>query len=279
MAKKTDVIKTGFTAHLFAVNLVEKLVEVFKGFMTTNFLEFCIKWLSRIGHFAIIVAAGIGFLFTLIAAIRSNSFKAFLFGIAWVLIIFVAQYTAHKFLGAGEKLIKNNPTQLASKTFLDCFAFLVMIGGVIAFIMGIVNAVQYKSFQPFIWGLGMAVFLEFVALVSFNPKEITIDIVDDNSAGQEAIGIITFFIKAIMKLVPILFGVGVTIGTVMLLINMFGLFGSNWPSAYMEGNVTAMQILYAALLPFLSYLFFVLAYLGIDVIRAILSIPGKLDKK
>ena len=32
------------------------------------------------------------------------------------------------------------------------------------------------------------------------------------------------------------------------------------------------------LLPFLSYIFFVLFYLAIDVIRAILAVPGKLDE-
>jgi hypothetical protein len=278
MEKKKEVAKTAFTAHLFAVNLLEKLIEVFRGLLTSKLLEFCIKWASRIGHFALIVAAGLGFLFALIFAIRSNSFQGFLFGLAWVVLVFVVQYTAHKFSTAGETLIKNNPSQMSSKIFLDCFAFLVMIGGVVVFILQIVAAVRFGSFYPFLWGLGAFIFLEFVALVAFNPEEATIEIVKDNSAGQEAIGIITFFIKALMRLVPIIFGIGVAIGTVLLFIDFIGLFGSNFGFAWMRGNKTAVTILYAALLPFLSYLYFVLAYLVLDVIRSILSIPGKLDK-
>ena len=231
-----------------------------------------------IGHFGLVVAAGLGFLFALIFSIRTNTFQGFLYGIAWVLLIFVVQYTAHKFSTAGETLIKNNPSQLSSKTFLDCFGFLVLIGGVIILIIHIVQAIQVGSFDLFLLGLGTFIFLEFIALISFNHKEATIDIVEGNSAGQEAIGIITFFIKTFMRLVPIFFGVGVAIGTIILFIDAIGLFGDNVAVAWMRGNITAMQILWAALLPFFSYILFVLFYLAVDVIRAILSIPGKLGR-
>lgn len=274
----TKSAKTGFTAHLFAVNLLEKVVEFFKGIMTPKLLEFCIKWATMIGHFALIVAAGLGFLFALIFSIRTNTFQGFLYGIAWILLIFVIQYTAYKFSTAGEALIKDNPSQLSSKTFLDCFGFLVLIGGVIIFIIHIVQAIQFGSFYLFLLGLGTFIFLEFIALISFNPKEATIDIVEGNSAGQEALGIITFFIKTFMRLVPIFFGVGVAIGTVLLFIDAIGLFGNNVAVAWMRGNISAMQILWAALLPFFSYILFVLFYLAVDVIRSILSIPGKLGR-
>ncbi|MCP4151264.1 MAG: hypothetical protein GY757_26205, partial [bacterium] len=176
--------------------------------MTVDLLDFCTKWLTLIGHYAVIAAAGLGFLFSFIYAMRSNDFQSFLFGIGWVLIIFVAQYTAHKFIPAGKKLIENNPTKLSSQAFLNCLAFLTLAGGIVIFIMGIVMAVRYKNWEPFYFGVGCFIFLEFVAMVSFNPKTITVDLVPDNSAGQEAIGIITFFIKALMRLVPIFFGAG-----------------------------------------------------------------------
>jgi hypothetical protein len=270
--------KAGSAFHFFAVNLLEKLVEVFRGILTSNFLEFCIKWITRIGHMAIIVAAALGFLFALIFAIRTNSFTGFLYGIIWVLLIFVLQFTARKFLNAGESLIENNPTQLASQAFLDCFAFLAVIGGVVALILHIIRAINLKSFEEFLMGLGMFVFLEFLALLAFNPKEVTIKIVKSNSAGQEALGIITFFIKAYMRLIPIFFGVLVVVWTIMLFIAFIGLFGNAPGNAWFRGNYYAGQILTAVLLPFIAYIVFVLLYLCIDVIKAILSVPDKLDK-
>jgi len=274
---KTET-KKEFTFHLFAVNLLEKVVEFFKGILTADLLGFCIKWLERIGHLAIIVAAGLGFLFALIFTFRVDKFTSFLYAIIWVLVIFVAQYTAHKFLPKGVTLIKNNPTQMSSKAFLDCLGFLSLIGGVALLIMGIFNAINFKSIEPFLWGLGMFVFLELVALISFNPQEVEISMVEDNTAGQEAIGIATFFIKAFMRLVPIFFGIGVVLGTVMLFISFIGVFGSNFGGAFIKGMGDAQQILSATLLPFLSYLIFVFFYLAVDLVKAILAIPGKLKK-
>ena len=270
--------KSGSTFHFFAVNLLEKLVEVFRGILTSNFLEFCIKWITRIGHIGIIVAAALGFLFALIFAIRSNSFIAFLYGIIFVLLLFVLQYTAKKFLNAGETLIENNPTQLASQAFLDCFAFLALIGGVVALIIYIIRAIRVESIEVFFMGLGLFVFLEFLALVAFNPKEANIKIVKTNYAGQEALGIITFFIKAFMRLIPIFFGVLMVVWTIILFIAFIRLFGNNLDYAWYRGYQAAVQILSAALLPFIAYILFVLFYLCVDVIKAILSIPEKLDK-
>lgn len=264
--------------HLFMVKILEKLVDFFKGLLAVNLLDFCIKWASKLGHFALIVAAGLGFLFAIILAIRANDFFVFLYGIAWIILVFVVQYTAHKFSDAGEGLIKNNPTFLASKAFLDCFGFLALIGGVVVLIIHIIQAIQVGDIMPFLMGLGFFVFLEFLALISFNPQTATVEITKENSAGQEALGIITFFLKGLLKLIPIIFGVGLIVATVMLFIDFIGVFGDGYAFAWQRGNWTATQILTFGLLPFISYILFVLYYLVIDIIRAILSVPDKLDE-
>jgi len=278
MGEEKKAKKGEFTFHFFAVNLLEKLVEFFRGILTSNFLEFCIKWITRIGHLGVIVAAALGFLFALIYVVKDNKFDAFLLSIVWVLVIFVAQYTARKFLNAGETLIKNNPTQLGSQAFLDCFGLLALIGGVVALILHIIWAIRGAGFEVFLMGLGMFVFLEFLALLAFNPNEVNIKIVKTNSAGQEAIGIITFFIKALMRLIPIFFGVLVVILTIMLFIAGIKLFGDLFKNAWRICQWYGRLIIATVLLPFISYILFALFYLCIDVINAILSIPEKLDK-
>jgi len=243
----------------------------------SEILDFCIYWLTRLGHMGILLSAAIGFIFCLVLAIRGNSFEFFLYGVGWVLLIFVAQYTAHKFLPAGKNLVKNNPSRISSQAFLDCFAFLALIGGVVVLIFSIVTAIRVESFDPFLWGLGVFAVLEFFSMVGFNAKVVTIEITESNSAGQEAIGIITFFVKAYMILVPVFFGIMIVVGTIMLLISLFGLFGSSWAFKYAQGEFYAMQILQGALLPFASYVVFALSYLFVDVIKAILAVPDKLD--
>ena len=82
-----------------------------------------------------------------------------------------------------------------------------------------------------------------------------------------------------MRLVPIIFGLGIIVLVVFYFINGLGLFSET-------KKVMAQTLMYdrmmwitvAGLVPFLAYVWFVLVYLNIDIIRAILSIPGKLDK-
>jgi hypothetical protein len=278
MVAKAKSKKSEIKGHLFGIKLVEKFIEFLRSLFSEKILAFMLKWAMVVGHFALIAAAVIGLLFAIIYAIRVNDFYAFLVGIAWFLLVFVVQYIAHRFSDAGENLIKNNPTRLASKAFLDCVAFLFVIAGLVVIIIHLIGLIRTGDFNTFLMGLGIFLFFEFIAMVSFNFKTVTIEIVKDTSAGQEAIGIVTFFIKGLMKLVPLFFGVGVAIGTIMLFVDSFGLFSdARISSAWISGNANGMSILTAGLLPFIAYIVFVLYYLVVDIVRAILSLPGKID--
>jgi len=271
--------KVGFD-HLFGVNLLKKFIDTKKKIMTDKVLDFSIEWLSKIGHYGLIFAAFLGFLFSLIVAIRLNSFFAFLYGLAWIVIVFVVQYTAHRFSKAGDTLIKNNPSSLASKAFLDCLGFLTMIAGVIILIAAILWTIRGAGVRQLFVGIGLFIMFEFFVIIAFNPKTINMEIVKTSTAGQEALGIIVFFLKGLLRLVPIFFGVGILVGIVLLFIDFIGVFGNSFrvTSAWEHAPSSAMIILVATLLPFVSFILFVLYYLAIDIIRAILSIPGKLDE-
>jgi len=270
--------KQGAPAHLIMVNLLEKIVAFFRTKLTVGLLDFTVTWMYKIGHFALLVAAGLGFLLTMVYAIKFDSFNVFLTGIAWVILVFVVQYTAHRFSDAGEGLIRDNPTTLSSRSFLDCFGFLTLIGGVVVVIMSLVTAIRVDSFEPFLYGVGAFLFLEFMALISFNPSTVSVEVTKGTSAGQEAIGLITFFLKGLMRLIPIFFGVGVVIGTVLLFVSFIKLFGDMANYAFQMANGNAVYILFSGLLPFVSYIVFVLYYLLIDMIRAILTIPELKNK-
>jgi len=274
--KKKKVI---FDHHL-GVNILDKFIDFAKKKMTEKALDFFIKWVSRIGHFGLLAVAALGFLFAFIVAIRSNSFNAFLYGCAWVIVVMVIQYTAQKFSKAGEALIKNNPALLSSKAFIDCIGFLALIGSVILLVISFVQTVQGAGIQTLIIGILWFFLLEFFSFVAFNPGSITMNVGKGASAGQEAIGIVVFFLKGAMKLIPIAFGIGIFIGFILLFIDFIGVFSNEFrvTASCANARTTATQIAFIGLLPFLSYIFFVLFYLAIDVIRAILAVPGKLDE-
>jgi len=265
--------------HLFAFGFLEKFVDFIKGKLTEKALDFSTDWLLKLGHYGMIAAAALGFIFALVVAIRLDSFSAFLYGLAWIVLVFVVQYTAVRFSTAGAKLVENNPASMSSKAFLDCFGFLSFIGGLIVFVFSIIWTIRGAGLSNLFIGIGLFVFLEFLALVAFHPETISTKIVKETSAGQEALGIIVFYLKGVMKLIPIIFGIGILVGTVLLFIDFIGVFGGRFrvESAWANGISQAWQILLIGLLPFLSYLFFLLYYLAVDVVRSILAIPDKLD--
>ncbi|MCK4765065.1 MAG: hypothetical protein KAW12_22900 [Candidatus Aminicenantes bacterium] len=278
MAIKATTTTDAGGGHLFAVRLLEKFIQFIKTVMTGNLLDFSIKWLTKIGHIALIVAAGVGFFFFVIAGIRVQGAGIFvLYAFGWVIGVFVVQYTAYRFSNAGDDLIANNSTQMSSKAFLDCFGFIAMLAGVVLFFFYIYMAIKVGSLQAFLMGLGLLIFCEFVALIAFNAGTVTMEVVKETSAGQEAIGIATFFMKTLLRLVPIAFGIGIVVFTIMMFIHSFGLFSAaKMNRALFNGVGDATFIVYFGFLPLISYLVFILFFLVVDVIRSILAIPGRI---
>jgi hypothetical protein len=266
--------------HLFGFRILEKCVDFIRGKLTEKVLDFSTYWILKFGHYGMIAAAGLGFIFALVVAIRLDSFSAFLYGLAWIVLVFVVQYTAVRFSTAGVKLVENNPASLSSKAFLDCFGFLAFIAGFIVLVVSIIWTIRGAGLSNLFIGLGIFVLLEFLALVAFHPETASTKIVKETSAGQEALGIIVFYLKGVMRLIPIIFGIGILVATVLLFIDFIGVFGDRVrvESAWANGIGQAWQILLIGLLPFLSYLFFLLYYLAVDVVRSILAVPGKLDE-
>jgi hypothetical protein len=102
------------------------------------------------------------------------------------------------------------------------------------------------------------------------------------SAGEEALGILSFFAKALLRVVPIGFGVGTLVGAVGMAIGTFGVLFTGSDSlrhaALLPGKRPLDLIILCTCLPFMSYAFFAFYNLTIDVLRAILVLPEKIDK-
>ena len=261
-------------------NLIVKIVDMMRNVLSEKLFNFLKKWLLIFGNCGFYFASGLALLIGLIAAIRMESFEAFVTGLAYALGFFILQYVAVRFANAGDKLIENNKTGLSSSAFLDSMGLLFMLGGVLALLFNSYLAIKLGAFSPFLNGLATFVVLELFALLALNPKTITLDVVPETSAGQEAIGIVTFFLKSFMKLIPIIFGIGIVVTTILMFIHSFGLFkeGFGMSIAWQRVSGDFQTIALVALLPLIAYIVFVFVFLAIDIVRAILSIPSKLDK-
>ena len=232
--------------------------------------DFVAHWSVRLGHYALLLAQVLSLVIGLAAAIKFSSWDYLLAGIGSAVLLLVLQYTASRFLNAGDALIRSSPSRLGSIAFLDCLALLLFALGVYL----LVQNIMLKDWTAFFWGLGIFALCDALAYVALNPPMANTSIIQGLSAGEEAIGILSFMVKQIVAIIPIVFGVGAVIGAVAIAVSLYPLFKD---SQAMDSFSAIRITLICACLPFAGYVFFVLYHLGLDLMRAVLSVPGKLD--
>ena len=145
-----------------------------------------------------------------------------------------------------------------------------------------------ESPAPLIPAVLAAAFWGYVGAIAMHPELASME-AGKGSAAEEAIGILGFFCKATLKVVPLFFGILAVVGAIVLLVSVFAP-NSNLAYALSSavtfvplsrtqgpGFLGAGAILMASLLPMVAYLLFLLACLPLEIWRAILSVPGKLD--
>jgi hypothetical protein len=233
--------------------------------------------LIRAGHAGLLAVGVLGLLAGIVIAIKTNTLSNLLFGLAWIPLVLVLQYVAAKFVSAGSLLLRASPGELSSRAFLDCVGLIGFLAGLVFFIFGTFTGIREESWAVFGMGTGAFAAACCFLVLTLNPDTLNIAIRDYSSAGQEAIGILTFFMKVFLRLVPLSYGVGVMIVAVLMVVGEVQIFKGNI-NDFMELGGTLFLTGYIALLPLGAYLLFVLYYLGIDVLRAILSLPRKLDE-
>jgi hypothetical protein len=261
---------------LLAVRLGDGLLAWTRRLMSATRFETCDAAIERAGHYALIAAAALGLLAGIVAAIKSNQFFPFLAGIVWVPCVGIVQYVAARFAGATRGLIRAAPTQLASEALLNCLALLHTLLGVAALISYSVAAIRTETVGLF--GVGVAYFVacELITWICLNPSLLAITIQPAAGAGEEAIGVLTFIMKLLTRLTPMVFGIGAMLGALRLLILLVQTFRDR-AELPMAAVPAVGLVIVSGCLPLIAYVLFVLNWLALDVIRAILSLPGKLD--
>lgn len=236
---------------------------------------------KKIGHIALIAAAFFIFVFGVIYSIKSGEGAAFLIYLLVFPALLIVQYVAVKFLDAGSGLIAKTPSSLSSRAVPECFALLALLAAIAAPIAGTAAAIFEESLVPFGTGLGACLIFLYMVGAALNAPSLNIDVSGQASAGEEAIGILCFLLKLNLRLVPFIFGVGGIVAILGILATLVQVVRANeftlgFVMLAATSNFTLVLII--ALLPFAVYLSFLIYYLLLDVMRAILAVPGKLDR-
>lgn len=259
-------------APLASVNLLDRLLDWARGIFPVERFDAWATGFVKYGHLGLILAQLACILLGLTTAIRFDNWKLFPAGIGLALLLVILQYTAARFLDAGRTLVNTSPSRLSSPAFLDCLALLMEVLGLVVFFTCLFKG----DLGLFFVGLAVWALCDAIAYIALHPEMVNIEVGGEVHAGEEAIGILSFGIKAAIRIVPIAFGVGAILGAIALLLGTFRLMATDDAEA---AKAALGLIVFCLLLPFASYILLAFYHLTIDVLRAILVLPEKLEKQ
>ena len=248
--------------------------------------------LSRAGgQFAVLAGIALTLVNAIIAGVRYRSFALAATGVGVAIAIVIAQYAATRFMGSSERIIAATPSRVSSTAFLECAGLLLLLGALALFIGGIYTAIKMSSSAALVSGIVVALLLAIAGAIALNPATAGVEIKEDASAGEEAVGLMFFCLKVWLKTVPLLFCLLAIAGCVVTIWSWFnpqmsafalGGRGGALPLPFIDtfmvgGMAGPSLVLYACMTPVIVYLCFIFWSLTLDLARAILSLPAKLD--
>ena len=207
------------------------------------------------------------------------------YAIASLISIVLNYYMIYKTSNIFEKIISTSTCRISSTNIFGIFTFLNLFGSICSLIGGIYFGIEAKSVQLIIGGIVGFFLLLLMALYTSTPEDFAI--VEDStaSAGEDFTAIATFFIKVILRLIPILIFVLPIIG----IFNCFSAIFETYVESYGNQNFLSTDFMIAevanisnylliGLIPLAAYFYYLINYVILDLIRAVLSLPSKLDE-
>ncbi|MEO6002885.1 MAG: hypothetical protein ABIZ04_07400 [Opitutus sp.] len=271
-------------------DFVGSLLDRIAGWLSPAFVERSLSQARSWGQYAVMGGVALTLLYAIYAAIKFNSFAFFMTGVALIAALAVAQFAAIRFLTAATRTIANTPSQISSPAFLECSGLLLLLASAGTLIGGVVAAIRLESSAPLLPAILIGATLLYAGATALHPKLVNVEL-GLNSAGEESVGLLSFFFKAALKLVPIFFvllavagdlailasftqngqAFAASIGSVLQFIPM------PLPLDTTAGFTGSAVVMMGALLPMIGYFLFLLGYLSIDLVRAVLAVPTKLE--
>lgn len=246
----------GKLEFLFSPKLFDKLAAIF----------------VKAGYWALPIGTLLSVLFGIIAAAKTDSISVLIsFGFGYAILLSILNYSVLKIIPALEKLIDDTETRLGSPAFPHCLSLVAFIGGFGMFVGGLFGAIKGESFIPLIIG---AVFLFFgIQWVTFcrHPEMLNVKTGETVTPGEELLGLISFLFKSWLKVLPIYFGLFISLVVCAQIFGLFNMIGGKASGTALFAICT-YSLAGVAVIPLLTYAMFLFHYFIIDLLIAILAI-------
>ena len=175
----------GDSYHLF-----DHLLAVVRRRFTARFAEATARLFKACGHYGLYAATVMLLAYHGILAVKAGRASDLFWGAAEAVVLVLFQYTAIRMSGALERLVRTVTGRVVSTVFLDCFALLSMIGGLVALVALTLLAVERLDFFWIIPGVATFILGQYLASVALNPETLNLTITSEGDPADEAIGIV-----------------------------------------------------------------------------------------
>ena len=279
--------KAGFPVDQMLSNATALVVRGAREGLSAGLLERTLDLARRGGHFIVAAGAGLGIVYAIFAAVKNGTAMVFVSALLLLVCLAFAHYAARYFLHANETLL--TPTRVSTAALLDCLALLALIVAVSSVVSAVTVWIKFGVWQAFAPSVLLALLWTAFVAVALHPGLVKVEI-GPSGAGEQLVGLLAFVFKAQLKLVPLVFLILGALGLLVIGLSFFdkadyvlGLVPHQTLPlpAKVDGSAGGFggmsMIILACLLPFLAHLFFITVSLPLELWRAILTVPAKLD--
>lgn len=273
IATMEESAAAGPSPHVF-----DRALDGLRAMFPAAFVDAAAGIFGSAGRLSLYLAIAAVAIFAVLVGVKSQQLGPVLTGATQVLILAVLQYAAGRFLDSLDRVIRGTSGRVSSTVFPDSFALLSIAVGLALLLETALAGLQRGQYWTIVGGLVSFIVCEFMAVVSLNLRALSINVSPQVPAGDEAIGLLLFLLKAGLRLTPVAFGAGVVWATILMCYACYVAYNAGPAAAQAVSETGARLAFYFAALPPAAYLVFLVCQLFVDVIRAVLAIPGVVDR-
>jgi len=191
----------------------------------------------------------------------------------------IAQFLADRFIDAGTSLLSTGHAHVNSRVLLDITGLLSLLVGLAAIGAGAYLAVVDGGRQILtaMIVLSLGSILLPLAVFAFQPHLVGVQTSSTASAGEEAIGLLSFFVRSGLALASFWYLFGGFWAMVGILLAVWTAMAFGLQTASVVFGISQLSMLAAAVIPLVLYLLYLIQYLGIDILRAFLDIRRNVE--
>jgi hypothetical protein len=265
----------------FQVNLIDGMLAKLRAIFTVDTCREHMSLFRTTGHAGTVLAGVLGLVFSIVAAIKRDSFAVFLFGFGWLVAMLIIDYVSRRFDQTADALVKSTKSYLSSTIYVDAGALILLVTSVALFVSGLYWVIKNGAIFYFVKTGALSVWMFYVGLVSLNAASmLNVEFKQRLKAEEEGVGLLEFSAKSCLLAVPFYFGSGILFGLINILWSIIRATreSSFFGSVLSDSAPYFFTIAFIAALPFLACLAFLILYAFLAAVKSLTRMASVLDK-